>query len=179
MAVLTAIFGVFIAALSAWATTIVKNAFEERKQRIEWRKELLEKYKGDQQEFQKFSQQFSIGIIFVDDKINTAENYQKYFIPRNFSFTIGRSPNCDVVIGERTASRIHCLVTATNNKLFIEDLAPTNPTVINDEKVSGRVEIKNHIEANVGSTVIKVVKLASTTDDMNRLERWVYKLISG
>ena len=76
MSFFTELFGVIVAELSAWATAAIKNAFEERKQRIEWRKELLEKYKADNSEFQKFSQQFAIGLIFLDDKENPNENHQ-------------------------------------------------------------------------------------------------------
>lgn len=178
MGFLTAFFGLFIAALSAWLTASVKNAFEERKLRTEWRKELLQKYASDEENFQKFSQQFANGIIFLDDKINSIEVHQKYFIPSNFSFTIGRSPECDVVLNDNTVSRLHALVTATKGGLFWEDLAPTNPTIVNGKVIEGRIKVEGSITAILGNVELTVVRLASDYDNLSWFEKQLHDLLT-
>nr|WP_321464129.1 FHA domain-containing protein [uncultured Cohaesibacter sp.] len=178
MSILSPLTGVLIAGVSAWITAAVKNAFEEKKQRTEWRKELLDRYREDLSNFQKFSQQFAIGIVFLDDKSNLSELHQKYFIPQNFKYTVGRDKTCDIKIDDQTVSRLHCLVTATNKKIFLEDLVPTNPTLIDGKPISGRIEIKSSLKATIGCTEIEIVKLRSTDDDMNIIERSIVNLLS-
>ncbi len=51
------------------------------------------------------------------------------------SCTIGRSPQCDVVIQHEAMSRKHCLLEVKNGNLFVTDLASSNGVSIEGEKI--------------------------------------------
>jgi pSer/pThr/pTyr-binding forkhead associated (FHA) protein len=51
------------------------------------------------------------------------------------SCTIGRSPQCDVVIQHEAMSRKHCLLEIKNGNLFVTDLGSSNGVSIEGEKI--------------------------------------------
>ena len=51
------------------------------------------------------------------------------------SCTIGRSPQCDVVIQHEAMSRKHCLLEVKNGNLFVTDLGSSNGVSIEGEKI--------------------------------------------
>jgi hypothetical protein len=56
----------------------------------------------------------------------------------HFPFTIGRE-ECDITItGDRHVSRKHAQITFENNDYFIEDLASSNGTFVNDTQIAAR-----------------------------------------
>ncbi len=60
---------------------------------------------------------------------------QEYQIPAHTS-TVGRGSQCDIVIPGTHLSRQHAQLTIKGNLLHIRDLASSNGTYINDERVS-------------------------------------------
>jgi pSer/pThr/pTyr-binding forkhead associated (FHA) protein len=50
--------------------------------------------------------------------------------------TIGRAPRADFMVDRALVSRLHCRVTAGNDAVEVVDLASTNGTFVNDERVA-------------------------------------------
>jgi len=57
------------------------------------------------------------------------------------SMTIGRDPECDIVIPDRQVSRFHARVSFDNDKTLLEDLSSKNGTYYNGKLLSEPVEL--------------------------------------
>lgn len=53
------------------------------------------------------------------------------------SLSIGRGNDNDVVLGSKSVSRNHALLSVLNGKLYIKDLDSSNGTFVNDERIEG------------------------------------------
>src|SRR5437016_8542073 len=49
--------------------------------------------------------------------------------------TVGRAPRADFILEAALVSRLHCRLTAGNEKLEFEDLSSTNGSYVNDKRV--------------------------------------------
>jgi pSer/pThr/pTyr-binding forkhead associated (FHA) protein len=49
--------------------------------------------------------------------------------------TLGRAPRSDFIVDAALVSRLHCRLTATNDQLEVVDLASTNGTNVNGQRV--------------------------------------------
>jgi pSer/pThr/pTyr-binding forkhead associated (FHA) protein len=68
--------------------------------------------------------------------------------------TVGRAPRADFIVDAALVSRVHCRLTATDERLEVVDLKSTNGTFVNDRRVEkahlsagdrlrvGRIELK-------------------------------------
>ena len=63
--------------------------------------------------------------------------------------TIGRAPRAEFVVDAPLVSRLHCRLTATDDGIDIVDLASTNGTYINDQRVKSGC-IRNGDRLRVG-----------------------------
>jgi hypothetical protein len=68
--------------------------------------------------------------------------------------TIGRLPECDVVIEDPGASRHHARIDIAGGEYVLTDLGATNTTLVNDEPVQERV-LSDGDRITIGSTVIE------------------------
>lgn len=62
------------------------------------------------------------------------------------SLSIGRGNDNDVVLGSKSVSRNHALLSVLNGDLYIKDLDSSNGTFINDERIEGNKS--THLNAN-------------------------------
>ena len=69
--------------------------------------------------------------------------------------TIGRAPRADFIVDRALVSRIHCRLTAGNEKVEVEDLASTNGTFVNDKRVE-RAHLANGDRLRVGRIELTV-----------------------
>jgi pSer/pThr/pTyr-binding forkhead associated (FHA) protein len=69
--------------------------------------------------------------------------------------TVGRAARADFVIEGALVSRIHCRLTAGDEKLEVEDLASTNGTFVNDRRVD-RAQLASGDRLRVGRIELKV-----------------------
>ena len=73
--------------------------------------------------------------------------------------TVGRAPRADFVVDAALVSRVHCRLTATDDRLEVVDLKSTNGTFVNDKRVQ-----KAHLSAGdrlrVGRMELRVEKQA-------------------
>lgn len=50
---------------------------------------------------------------------------------------VGRTrEDCDICIDQKSISKIHCIIVKTDGLLFVRDLASTNGTKVNDQKIT-------------------------------------------
>jgi hypothetical protein len=66
--------------------------------------------------------------------------------------TIGRSPEADVRIEDRYASGIHARVHVRDGDHYVEDMASTNGTYLNGERLDGEDAIRDLDEIRIGDT---------------------------
>lgn len=88
---------------------------------------------------------------------------------------IGRATDVDIVLVEDMVSRRHARILDSNGALTIEDLASTNGTFVNGEKVQ-RAELKEGDRILIGSSILKLVGAGggdtlSAADARHALER--------
>ncbi len=50
--------------------------------------------------------------------------------------TVGRAPRADFIVNRALVSRLHCRLTAGDDKLEVEDLKSTNGTFVNGKRVT-------------------------------------------
>lgn len=79
-------------------------------------------------------------------------------IPVTSTISIGRREDNSIVLNDQFVSSYHAKIYVKNNDFYLEDLASTNGTFINDLKVEGRVRLKVDDKVKMGSTVFKVIE---------------------
>ena len=70
---------------------------------------------------------------------------------------MGEEKIIQFVLNDQFVSSYHAKIYVKNNDFYLEDLASTNGTFINDSKVEGRVRLKVNDQIRMGSTVFKVI----------------------
>ena len=68
--------------------------------------------------------------------------------------TIGRLPECDVVVDDPWASRQHARIRRTDGGFVLVDLGSTNGTLVNDEPIQEHV-LENGDRITIGETVLE------------------------
>jgi pSer/pThr/pTyr-binding forkhead associated (FHA) protein len=71
--------------------------------------------------------------------------------------TIGRAPRADFIVDRALVSRLHCQLTAGDEKLEVQDLASTNGTFVNGKRVE-RAQIASGDRLRVGRIELTVEK---------------------
>ncbi|MEM1190509.1 MAG: FHA domain-containing protein [Pseudomonadota bacterium] len=72
------------------------------------------------------------------------------------SLVLGRSLDCDLAVVTPQVSRQHAKLMIDNGQLFVEDLGSSNGTIINGQKVSGRVALNHDDEMRLHDIVFRV-----------------------
>ncbi|NUP98449.1 MAG: FHA domain-containing protein [Armatimonadetes bacterium] len=74
--------------------------------------------------------------------------------PRGLS--IGRGPDQDVRLADRTVSRRHARIEVVGEQYFIDDAGSLNDTLLNGELVRGRAELHDGSQLTIGLHVLRV-----------------------
>lgn len=69
--------------------------------------------------------------------------------------TIGRTARADFIVDRALVSRLHCRLTAGDEKLEVQDLASTNGTFVNGKRVE-RAQVASGDRLRVGRIELKV-----------------------
>ncbi len=69
--------------------------------------------------------------------------------------TIGRDPLADLPLDDELISRRHCRVGFTDGEYFVEDLASTNGTRLNEAAVLGRLRLRPGDRIHLGGSIVK------------------------
>ena len=68
--------------------------------------------------------------------------------------TIGRSPDCEVVLFDRKVSRHHCQIVRRGKHFTVQDLDSTHGTLLNGEKMRGKVVLREGDKLQLGQTTL-------------------------
>jgi pSer/pThr/pTyr-binding forkhead associated (FHA) protein len=83
-------------------------------------------------------------------------------VPINLAqFLIGRDPQCHLRPASPMISRRHCAVIVREGKVYLRDFGSTNGTQVNDQRVTGEVELHNEDRLRLDPLVF-VVKIEKT-----------------
>lgn len=70
--------------------------------------------------------------------------------------TIGRGPDCDVIIDDGYSSQAHARLYRNGSQHLLEDLGSTNGTYLNRQKVASATAVRLGDFVQIGSTVFEV-----------------------
>lgn len=81
------------------------------------------------------------------------------------TWIVGRDPDVsDFVLEDSTVSRRHLRLTRTDEGIFLENLSRVNPTLVNDEKISHKVLLKEGDRLQVGHSTFLYSEEALSED---------------
>ncbi|MER3416567.1 MAG: hypothetical protein C4297_10195 [Gemmataceae bacterium] len=66
---------------------------------------------------------------------------------------LGRNPDCDIIIPESTVSRLHAQIVQEGTTYYVEELKARNPTFVNDQRLAGRIALKEGDEIRIAQFV--------------------------
>jgi len=78
-------------------------------------------------------------------------------IPAGAIKTVGRASRADFIVDAALVSRLHCRLTATDERIEVEDLQSTNGTFVNDARVE-RGLLASGDRLRVGRVELTVVR---------------------
>lgn len=82
-------------------------------------------------------------------------------------FVMGRSPTCSLPLDEPLASREHANVVFEGGNFWLVDNGSRNGTMLNDEKITTKKELRDGDEIGIGATRIKFVLDKTSADDLD------------
>ncbi|MGE0600792.1 MAG: MMPL family transporter [Dehalococcoidia bacterium] len=68
--------------------------------------------------------------------------------------TVGRAPDCDIVLTDPLASGHHLRVSQSNGATMVEDLGSTNGTILDGQRLDGPRPLTSGAEVKIGATVL-------------------------
>ena len=96
------------------------------------------------------------GISIIEPAERAGERYD---VEVDQTMSIGRSATCDIVIAEDIyASTVHTRLSRDEDGLFAEDLASTNGSYVNAERIYGPTRLTKGDVLQVGGTVFEVIR---------------------
>lgn len=69
-------------------------------------------------------------------KLISLDDGEEIIVDRDLTVVGRQRGNCDLLIDRHSISKLHCLVVKTDGLLYIRDLASTNGTRVNGQKVT-------------------------------------------
>lgn len=75
----------------------------------------------------------------------------------NEQISIGRAPDCDIILQDNFTSAHHARVYQASNAYWLEDLGSTNGTLLGKTPVKGPVKLKPGSEFRIGEAVFRFV----------------------
>jgi hypothetical protein len=76
--------------------------------------------------------------------------------PQQPVLTIGRDRTCDLVLADRTVSRLHAVLRRFGDEWFVEDLGSTNGTRVNRVRVRTATVVRAGDSLGLGGTAFRV-----------------------
>jgi len=89
-------------------------------------------------------------------------------------FLIGRSQKCNLCAGSSSVSRHHCAITRKDATVSIADLGSRNGTLVNNEKITGEVQLSSGDEIGIGTLKL----LVTITHGITNLKRPKVKTVA-
>ncbi len=85
-------------------------------------------------------------------------------VPRTRAVVMGRSPQCDLPVPSRRASRKHAQVRREGDVFLVEDLGSTNGTFLNGEKIDGPTQLNPGDKIDVGGSQVTFCQVQGNLD---------------
>lgn len=79
----------------------------------------------------------------------------RYLLSKH-TFTLGRSPECDVAISHPYISRLHAAIVCRYNRYHVADAGSTNGTLVNGQYIAQEVVLAHSDEICLGSPEVKL-----------------------
>ena len=79
--------------------------------------------------------------------------------------TVGRSHRCDLVVDERSVSRVHAMISWSGGRLSVQDLNSSNGTYINGELLRGEADLCDGDEMQFGEARLRVRRIPNTQSE--------------
>jgi pSer/pThr/pTyr-binding forkhead associated (FHA) protein len=96
------------------------------------------------------------GLVIIEPTERVDERYD---VVEGVGVTVGRSATCDVVVAEDVyASTVHARILREDSGLWVEDLASTNGTYVNADRIETRTKLTRGDVLQVGGTVFEVIR---------------------
>lgn len=92
-----------------------------------------------------------VPYISVFRENDQSEAKQIYTVP---DLRIGREPACEIVVDDETVSAHHARLYFRNKQWWVEDLASTNGTYLNDERIETPTILITGDEMRVGKVLL-------------------------
>lgn len=89
-------------------------------------------------------------------------------------FLVGRSQKCHLCAGSSSVSRRHCAITRQDATVSIQDLGSRNGTLVNGEKIDGKVQLSSGDEIGIGTLKM----LVTITHGITNLKRPKVKTVA-
>jgi len=89
-------------------------------------------------------------------------------------FLVGRSQKCHLCAGSSSVSRRHCAITRQDATVSIQDLGSRNGTLVNGEKIAGKVPLSSGDEIGIGTLKM----LVTITHGITNLKRPKVKTVA-
>ena len=85
----------------------------------------------------------------------TGPNPGKRFVLSQREYTVGRDPECDIVVDLDNVSRRHARFTVGNHRVYVEDLDSTNGTYVGNDEIREQTELRSGDFVKVGGGLFK------------------------
>jgi len=72
------------------------------------------------------------------------------------SMTIGRAPECELLIDDTYASAQHARLFGRNGSWYVEDLGSTNGTFVNDQRLAAPAMVQPGDRIRIGTTMLEL-----------------------
>jgi hypothetical protein len=96
------------------------------------------------------------GLVVIEPVERAGERFD---VDHDATLSIGRSATCDVVIAEDIySSTVHTRISRDDTGLHAEDLASTNGTYVNAERIHASTRLTRGDVLQVGGTVFEVIR---------------------
>lgn len=82
-------------------------------------------------------------------RVIQGSNQGKFYSLERDSMTLGRHPNCDIVLEVQAVSREHARVIKFDDNFFLEDLKSRNGTFLNGEQLEGRRKLNERDQIRI------------------------------
>ncbi|MBK9036092.1 MAG: sigma 54-interacting transcriptional regulator [Myxococcales bacterium] len=106
----------------------------------------------------------------------------RYVLPPAGAVTIGRVPECEVVLGDPTASRKHAQLRIDDGRAFVADLGSYNGTLVNGDAIAAERELRTGDVIQICTTMMvfhggeRRVEPPATVDDATLHQRLTLEL---
>jgi pSer/pThr/pTyr-binding forkhead associated (FHA) protein len=94
---------------------------------------------------------------------------------------IGRNKDCDIPLDEPAASRAHAVIEEIGDTYYLTDQGSRNGTLVNGQRATGRIALRENDEITIGETRIKFTGAGSRNagDDDDKTKVWDPKAPTG